>query len=245
MPFQKYRPFQPIDLPDRQCRPSRTITKAPRWCSVDLRDGNQALIDPMRPEEKLRFWNLLLPLGLEEIEVGFPQPRQTDFDFVRKIITENRIPEAVTIQVLCQAREELIVRSVDAIAGAKRAIFHLYNSTSTLQRRVVFGKSRQEIIDLALEGVELVKREVARIPETEVILEYSPESFTGTELDFAVEARSCRGPGLGRASGSAHDHQSTGDGRDGYAEHLRRPNRVVLPKPSRASLCGRQSPYPQ
>ena len=186
MPFQKYRPFQPIDLPDRQW-PSRTITKAPRWCSVDLRDGNQALIDPMRPEEKLRFWNLLLSLGLEEIEVGFPAASQTDFDFVRKIITENRIPEAVTIQVLCQAREELIVRSVDAIAGAKRAIFHLYNSTSTLQRRVVFGKSRQEIIDLALEGVELVKREVARIPETEVILEYSPESFTGTELDFAVE----------------------------------------------------------
>ncbi len=186
MPFQKYRPFQPVDLPDRQW-PSRTITKAPRWCSVDLRDGNQALIDPMRPEEKLRFWNLLLSLGLEEIEVGFPAASQTDFDFVRKIITENRIPEAVTIQVLCQAREELIVRSVDAIAGAKRAIFHLYNSTSTLQRRVVFGKSRQEIIDLALEGVELVKREVARIPETEVILEYSPESFTGTELDFAVE----------------------------------------------------------
>jgi len=186
MPFQKYRPFQPIDLPDRQW-PSRTITKAPRWCSVDLRDGNQALIDPMRPEEKLRFWNLLLSLGLEEIEVGFPAASQTDFDFVRKIITENRIPEAVTIQVLCQAREELIARSVDAIAGAKRAIFHLYNSTSTLQRRVVFGKSRQEIIDLALEGVELVKREVARIPETEVILEYSPESFTGTELDFAVE----------------------------------------------------------
>ena len=127
MPFQKYRPFQPIDLPDRQW-PSRTITKAPRWCSVDLRDGNQALIDPMRPEEKLRFWNLLLSLGLEEIEVGFPAASQTDFDFVRKIITENRIPEAVTIQVLCQAREELIVRSVDAIAGAKRAIFHLYNS---------------------------------------------------------------------------------------------------------------------
>ena len=129
--------------------------------------------------------------------MGFPAASQTDFDFVRKIITENRIPEAVTIQVLCQAREELIVRSVDAIAGAKRAIFHLYNSTSTLQRRVVFGKSRQEIIDLALEGVERVKREVARIPETEVILEYSPESFTGTELDFAVEVCSAVAPGQG------------------------------------------------
>ena len=243
MPFQKYRPFQPIDLPDRQW-PSRTITKAPRWCSVDLRDGNQALIDPMRPEEKLRFWNLLLSLGLEEIEVGFPAASQTDFDFVRKIITENRIPEAVTIQVLCQAREELIARSVDAIAGAKRAIFHLYNSTSTLQRRVVFGKSRQEIIDLALEGVELVKREVARIPETEVILEYSPESFTGTELDFAVEVCSAVAQAWG-VGPDRHDHQPAGDGGDGDAEHLRRPDRVVLPQPSGASLRGGEPPHPQ
>ena len=142
--------------------------------------------------------------------------------------------------MLCQAREELIVRSVDAIAGAKRQNFHLYNSTSTLQRRVVFGKSRQEIIDLALEGVELVKREVARIPETEVILEYSPESFTGTELDFAVEVCSAVAQAWGVAR-SAHDHQSAGDGRDGYAEHLRRQIEWFCRNLSRASLCGRQS----
>ncbi|MEE4362043.1 MAG: 2-isopropylmalate synthase [Pseudomonadales bacterium] len=186
MPYGKYRAFPPIDLPDRTW-PGRVLSESPRWCSVDLRDGNQALIDPMRPEEKLRFWNLLLGLGFEEIEVGFPAASQTDFDFVRKIIDEDRIPEAVTIQVLCQAREELIARSVDALAGAKRAIFHLYNSTSTLQRRVVFGMDRAQIIALAVQGVEWVKREVARIPDTEVVLQYSPESFTGTELAFAVE----------------------------------------------------------
>ncbi len=186
MPHAKYRPFQPVDLPDRQW-PSRTLTKAPRWCSVDLRDGNQALIDPMRPDEKLRFWDLLLEIGLEEIEVGFPAASQTDFDFVRRIIEEDRIPDDVLIQTLCQARPELISRTVDAIAGAKQAIFHLYNSTSTLQRQVVFGMSRQEIIQLALDGVDNVLREIERIPGTDVTLEYSPESFTGTELDFAVE----------------------------------------------------------
>jgi 2-isopropylmalate synthase len=186
MPFQKYRPFAPVDLPDRQW-PSRTITQAPRWCSVDLRDGNQALIDPMRPDEKLRFWNLLLEIGFQEIEVGFPAASQTDFDFVRKIIEEDRIPDGTKIQVLCQCREELIARSVDALAGAKQAIFHLYNSTSTLQRRVVFDQDREGIKALALQGVEWVKREIERIPDTEVVLQYSPESFTGTELEFAVE----------------------------------------------------------
>jgi len=186
MPHAKYRPFQPVELPDRQW-PSRTLTKSPRWCSVDLRDGNQALIDPMRPDEKLRFWDLLVEIGLEEIEVGFPAASQTDFDFVRRIIEEDRIPDDVLIQTLCQARPELISRTVDAIAGAKQAIFHLYNSTSTLQREVVFGMSRQEIIQLALDGVDNVLREVERIPGTDVTLEYSPESFTGTELDFAVE----------------------------------------------------------
>lgn len=186
MPFHKYRPFAPVDLPDRQW-PSRTITTAPRWCSVDLRDGNQALIDPMRPEEKLRFWDLLLEIGFREIEVGFPAASQTDFDFVRKIIDEQRIPDGTLIQVLCQARQELIARTVDSLAGAKQAIFHLYNSTSTLQRDVVFNMSREEIKAMALQGVAWVKEEIERIPDTEVILEYSPESFTGTELDFAVE----------------------------------------------------------
>ncbi len=186
MPHGKYRAFAPVDLPDRTW-PGRTLTRAPRWCSVDLRDGNQALIDPMRPEEKLRFWDLLLGIGLEEIEVGFPAASQIDFDFVRKIITEDRIPDNVLIQVLCQARQELIARTVDSLKGARRAIFHLYNSTSTLQREVVFGMSRAEIVKLALDGVAHVKRECERIPDTEVILEYSPESFTGTELEFAVE----------------------------------------------------------
>lgn len=186
MPFNKYRPFQPVDLPDRTW-PGKTLTRAPRWCSVDLRDGNQALIDPMRPDEKLRFWELLLEIGLEEIEVGFPAASQTDFDFVRRIIDQGRVPDNVYIQTLCQAREELIARTVDAIAGAKKAIFHLYNSTSTLQRRVVFNGDREAIKAMAVQGVEWVKREVERIPETEVVLQYSPESFTGTELDFAVE----------------------------------------------------------
>ncbi len=186
MPYGKYRPFKPVDLPDRQW-PGRTLTRAPRWCSVDLRDGNQALIDPMRADEKLRFWDLLLEVGFEEIEVGFPAASQTDFDFVRRIIEQDRIPDNVLIQVLCQAREELISRTVDSLAGARRAIFHLYNSTSTLQREVVFGMSRAEIIGLAVQGVEYVKREIERIPDTEVTLQYSPESFTGTELDFAVE----------------------------------------------------------
>ena len=201
MPFQKYRAFPPVKLPDRTW-PDRVLTEAPRWCSVDLRDGNQALIDPMRPDEKMRFWNLLLEIGFEEIEVGFPAASQTDFDFVRRIIEDDLIPEGVTIQVLCQAREELIERTIDAIAGAPRAIFHIYNSTSTLQRDVVFGLDRDAIRDMAVQGVEWVKREVRRIPETEVILQYSPESFTGTELDFAVEVCSsvarCWGAGPDR-----------------------------------------------
>lgn len=186
MPFQKYRAFQPVELPDRQW-PDRRLTQAPRWCSVDLRDGNQALIEPMRPQEKLEFWNLLLDVGVQEIEVGFPAASQTDFDFVRKIIEEDLIPEDVTIQILCQAREDLIKRSVDAVAGARRVIFHIYNSTSTLQRDVVFGMDTDAITGMAVQGVEWVKREIERIPDTEVILEYSPESFTGTELPYAVE----------------------------------------------------------
>lgn len=186
MPFEKYRAFTPVDLPDRTW-PSRTITEAPRWCSVDLRDGNQALIDPMRPDEKLRFWKLLTDMGFEEIEAGFPAASQTDFDFFRKLIDEDLIPDGVYVQALCQMRQELIQRTVDAFQGMPRAIFHIYNSTSTLQRSVVFNMSREQIRDLAVQGVEWVLKEIERIPDTEVVLEYSPESFTGTELDFAVE----------------------------------------------------------
>ncbi len=186
MPFEKYHSFTPIDLPDRQW-PNAVIERAPRWCSVDLRDGNQALIDPMNVDEKLRMWDLLLEVGLVEIEVGFPAASQPDFDFIRRIIDEDRIPDGVTIQVLCQARQELIDRTVDALAGAKRAIFHLYNSTSTLQRRVVFETGREGILDLALAGTRKVREAVARLNDCELTFEYSPESFTGTELDFAVE----------------------------------------------------------
>lgn len=186
MAFRKYRAFTPVDLPDRTW-PSRVLTEAPTWCSVDLRDGNQALVDPMNPDEKLRLFDLLLSLGFKQIEVGFPAASEPDFTFIRRIIDENLVPDDVTIQVLCQAREELVSRTVDALEGAKNVIFHLYNSTSTLQRRVVFAMDRQQIIDLAVQGTEWVRREVARLPSTKVTFEYSPESFTATELDFAVD----------------------------------------------------------
>ena len=144
MPYQKYHRFEPIELPDRQW-PSKVISEPPRWCSVDLRDGNQALIDPMNVDEKLRMWDLLVEIGFGEIEVGFPAASQPDFDFIRRIIDEGRIPEGVTIQILCQAREELITRTCEAVAGARQAIFHLYNSTSTLQRKVVFNMDREQV----------------------------------------------------------------------------------------------------
>ncbi|HUA56664.1 MAG TPA: 2-isopropylmalate synthase [Candidatus Sulfotelmatobacter sp.] len=188
MPIHKYRAFTPINLPDRTW-PSRTITKAPIWCSVDLRDGNQALVEPMGPDRKGRMFELLVQLGFKEIEVGFPAASQTDFDFVRQLIDEKRIPDDVTIQVLTQSRPELIERSFEAIAGARRAIMHLYNSTSELQRRVVFALGRDGIKDIAVSGAKLI-RELAASPMmkgTEVVYQYSPESFTGTELDFAVE----------------------------------------------------------
>jgi 2-isopropylmalate synthase len=186
MPFHKYRTFRPVDLPDRQW-PSRVIDKPPRWCSVDLRDGNQALIDPMNVTEKLRMFALLVEVGFNEIEVGFPAASQPDFDFIRRIIDEDRIPPHVTIQVLCQARQELIARTVDALQGARNAIFHLYNSTSTLQRRVVFGLDRDGIKGIAVRGTRMVKEAVAALEGTDLTFQYSPESFTGTELDFAVE----------------------------------------------------------
>jgi 2-isopropylmalate synthase len=186
MPFQKYRAFAPVDLKDRQW-PNNVITRAPRWCSVDLRDGNQALVDPMDVDEKLKMWDLLLEVGFAEIEVGFPAASQPDFDFIRRIIDEDRIPPHVTVQVLCQARAELIDRTVEALAGARNVIFHLYNSTSTLQRRVVFGMDRRGIVDLAVQGTRMVKNAVRALGDANVTLEYSPESFTGTELDFAVE----------------------------------------------------------
>ena len=186
MPIHKYRPFAPISLPDRRW-PSRVIDKAPTWCSVDLRDGNQALVEPMGPERKRRMFELLVRLGFKEIEVGFPAASQTDFDFVREIIEKKMIPDDVTVQVLTQAREDLITRTFESIKGARRAIMHLYNSTSTLQRRVVFGLDRAGITAIAVNGAKICKRLAATIPETEVVYQYSPESFTGTELDYAKE----------------------------------------------------------
>ena len=189
--ISKYRPFPPVHLPDRTW-PDQTITSAPIWCSVDLRDGNQALPQPMSVEEKLEFFDLLCRVGFKQIEVGFPSAADTEFNFLRRLIDEQRIPEDVTIQVLVQTREHLIRRTFEAIDGAKRAIVHIYNSTSPLQRRVTFGDAtREQIRDLAIEGAKLVKELVPTIPNTEVILQYSPESFSDTELDFALEC--CNG----------------------------------------------------
>ncbi len=189
MPIHKYRPYTKnfaVQLPDRTW-PDAVIEKAPRWCAVDLRDGNQALIDPMSPERKKIMFELLVRMGYKEIEVGFPSASQTDFDFVRSLIEDNLIPDDVTIQVLTQAREHLIKRTYESLAGAKQAIVHLYNSTSTLQREVVFRTDKQGIIDIALEGARLCRSMEELVPDTDIYYEYSPESYTGTELEFALE----------------------------------------------------------
>jgi len=183
-PSAKYRPFPPIALHDRTW-PGKTITHPPIWMSTDLRDGNQALIEPMSLEKKLRFFDMLVQIGLKEIEVGFPSASQTDFDFVRKLVEDNRIPDDVTIIVLTQSRDELIRRTVDSAVGAKRAIVHLYNSVAPVFRRVVFNMSRDEITNIAVTGTRLVKELVAQHPETQWGFEYSPESFSTTELDFS------------------------------------------------------------
>ncbi|WP_417220323.1 2-isopropylmalate synthase [Arthrobacter sp.] len=187
MPVHKYVPFQDqitVELPDRTW-PDQVITQAPRWCAVDLRDGNQALIDPMSPERKHQMFDLLVRMGFKEIEVGFPSASQTDFDFVRQLIERDRIPEDVTIQVLTQSREHLIERTYEALEGAKQAIVHLYNSTSVLQRRVVFNQDEDGIVDIALTGARLCKKYEEQLTGTRITYEYSPESYTGTELAFA------------------------------------------------------------
>ncbi|MDO8145337.1 MULTISPECIES: 2-isopropylmalate synthase [Isoptericola] len=191
MPYHRYVPFHEqiqVDLPDRTW-PDRRIEKAPRWCAVDLRDGNQALIEPMNAERKLRMFELLVQMGYKEIEVGFPSASQTDFDFVRTLIETGRIPDDVVIQVLTQCRDHLIERTYDAIRGAKQAIVHIYNSTSILQREVVFRTDQDGIIDIALQGARLCRKLEETVPETTVYYEYSPESYTGTELEYA--ARIC------------------------------------------------------
>ena len=183
---QRYQHADSVELPNRLW-PSRRIVAAPAWCSVDLRDGNQALSDPMGPEKKRALLDLLLTVGFREIELGFPSASQTDFDFVRWVIESDILPGVVVPQVITQAREALIVRTFESLSGARRAIVHLYNSTSELQRRIVFRKSRQETIDLAVQGTEWIRHESLKYPDLEVIFQYSLESFTGTELDFALE----------------------------------------------------------
>ncbi len=197
----KYRPYPAVRLADRRW-PDAVISRPPVWCSVDLRDGNQALIDPMATPAKMRLWHTLVGMGFKEIEVGFPAASQTDFDFIRHLIEGGHIPDDVTVQVLVQSRDELIRRTFEALAGARGAIVHLYNSTSEAQRRIVFGMDRQGCIDLALTGTRLVRQLSAERPEGEVTFQYSPESFTGTEPDFAVEiveqVAECWGAGPGR-----------------------------------------------
>ncbi|MEN9872926.1 MAG: 2-isopropylmalate synthase [Actinomycetota bacterium] len=189
MPYGRYQPFHEqikVDLPDRTW-PTKRIEVAPRWCAVDLRDGNQALIDPMSPERKLKMFQLLVQMGYKEIEVGFPSASQTDFDFVRILIEEGHIPEDVTIQVLTQSRDHLIERTFESLRGAKRAIVHFYNSTSVLQRRVVFGQDKEGIKQIALDAARKCLSLESTLPGTEIYYEYSPESYTGTELEYAVE----------------------------------------------------------
>jgi 2-isopropylmalate synthase len=187
-PVSKYRSFPPVHLPQRQW-PNRTLSRAPIWCSVDLRDGNQALAQPMSVEEKLEYFEMLVRIGFKEIEVGFPSASQIEFDFCRRLIEENRIPDGVAIQILCQCREELITRSIEALRGAKEAIFHLYNSTSPAQRKHVFNASRADIVHIATQGTRWVKQHSAPLiaAGTKMRFEYSPESFTSTELEFALE----------------------------------------------------------
>jgi 2-isopropylmalate synthase len=185
-PSQKYRPFPPVPITDRRW-PSQTITKAPVWCSVDLRDGNQALAVPMNVSQKLEMFDALVKCGFKEIEIGFPAASNTEFAFNRCLIEDGRIPEDVTVQVLVQAREDLIERTFESLKGAKRCIIHLYNSTSPAQRRVVFGKTKQEIVDIAIQGAQWIKDRLPRLAGTDVRLQYSPESFSATEVEFARE----------------------------------------------------------
>jgi 2-isopropylmalate synthase len=185
-PSKKYRPFPPVVLPDRQW-PNRVLTQAPKWCSVDLRDGNQALAVPMNVSQKLELFQTLVKTGFKEIEVGFPSASNTEFAFNRRLIEEKRVPDDVRLQVLVQAREDLIERTVESLIGARKVIIHMYNSTSPAQRRVVFGKSKAEIVEVAVRGAQWIKDRLPRLKGTEVMLQYSPESFSATEVEFAKE----------------------------------------------------------
>jgi 2-isopropylmalate synthase len=185
-PIQKYRPFPAVKMTHRAW-PDRFVDRAPTWCSVDLRDGNQALAVPMTVEEKLEFFDLLVRIGFKEIEIGFPSASQIEFDFTRRLIEEKRIPEDVWVQVLVQAKEELIARTFESLRGCPRAIVHLYNSTSPAQRRITFGLDKAGVVEIAVRGTQQIKARVGSVPETKIRFEYSPESFSATEVDFALE----------------------------------------------------------
>src|SRR5512147_787862 len=185
-PSVKYRPFPAVRLPDRQW-PNRTLTHAPIWCSVDLRDGNQALAIPMNVGQKLELFQTLVKCGFKEIEVGFPSASNTEFTFNRRLIEEHRAPDDVWLQVLVQAREDLIERTFESLVGAHKVIVHLYNSTSPAQRRVVFGMSKEQILQVAVRGAQLIQDRLPRLKGTQVMLQYSPESFSATEVEFAKE----------------------------------------------------------
>ena len=185
-PSSKYRPFPPVQLPGRQW-PNRILTRAPIWCSVDLRDGNQALAVPMNVSQKLELFDALVRCGFKEIEVGFPAASNTEYEFMRRLVEGNRIPDDVTIQVLVQAREDLIERTVESLAGSKRAIIHMYNSTSPAQRRIVFGLGKPDILQIAARGTQWIKDRLSRLEGTEVVYQYSPESFSATEVEFSLE----------------------------------------------------------
>ena len=235
MPWQRYRAFPPVDLPDRTW-PAGSVDRTPRWLSTDLRDGNQALIDPMSPARKMTMFQLLVRLGYKEIEVGFPSASQTDFDFVRELVTGGRIPDDVRISVLTQAREDLIERTVSALVGAPRSTVHLYNATAPLFRRVVFGVDAAECRAIAVRGTEIVMKHAEEmlgdaVGDGDFGYQYCPEIFTGTELDFAVDV--CEAVSdVSAARGRSRDHpQPAGHRRDVDAERLRRPDRVLLPPP--------------
>src|SRR5436190_17573519 len=185
-PSKKYRPFPPLHLPERQW-PNHTLVRAPIWCSVDLRDGNQALAVPMNVSQKLELFQTLVKCGFKEIEVGFPSASNTEFTFNRRLIEENRAPDDVWLQVLVQAREDLIERTFESLVGARKVIIHMYNSTSPAQRRVVFGMSKKEIMGVAVRGAKLIQERLPRLKGTKVMLQYSPESFSATEVGFAKE----------------------------------------------------------
>src|ERR1700756_4878543 len=185
-PSAKYKPFPPLQLPDRQW-PGRTLTRATEWCSVNLRVGNQALAVPMNVSQKLELFHALVKCGFKQIEVGFPSASNTEFSFNRRLIEEQRAPDDVWLQVLVQAREDLIERTFDSLIGAKKVIIHLYNSTSPAQRRVVFGMSKEQIVQVAVRGAQMIKDRLPRLKGTEVMLQYSPESFSATEVEFAKE----------------------------------------------------------